>query len=1479
MQHSQKNRIQEWNCDVDKKLLNNSQAFYIKNRDFFTNLHTNAKGQSLGKNTSLNGNLLMCEVSYMLGEKYAVGSYYAELTNETYVWVYNSLGRNIIYRLSEKLGDVGCDVVYDFECLNLSVEPKNAITQWRATLLYDKTCKSWGGKRLVWADGEQIYCIDVEASIATNSFNVPYFTRHCNNYDRCELIQLCVPSNCYCPKARFITTPQDESNLNNYLTDKGFQFMYRFVYYDGRTSTWSDPSTFFFQGKGGCFDNNELSRCMEVRVPMGNPFVEYIELAVRNDNTNNWKIARRIKKYKEYNSSQQQFWQRQLSEEVSRGFQEWDCTFEIQFCNNDICESIDAKESLRVFNDFPRTAQGLFQYGDGGLAVYNYIKGNCPLPKNEIEKFKVELECKNSDCNIKYVEVKVRAVIHNFFSDRNEFIWKEGGAAGALNDDKTNIAYFGGLTKIPSTTGDLENEYDQQFSEKNRNFTVYIDGTDYFGEMQQYHCDAFFTNPVEWGVVGGVYGNGSGAGSQRTRWRKARNRGEFFYQEYTFKVPYGTKGLLRLQGHEVSEYNPKTSTQVSGIWDLNVYKGDITTTEGYTAGLKEIEFDTCQSVNGVLDIRNAFTVYDLSAKTEGVINLVPVATRYAGYVGYIKDCADKPIEYAQILVKNEILSETDWNGYYFGRIDANGSENVKVYAEQNCTTAHTEIQNESIDLDRGTTQIKNIKILNQTYCDGFKSKVVIKIVDCNNNPISGVYVAISGSKGGTTISNGETNIYIRNNSNRNRVVKAYLMDKKGCIILDCNNRCNPCLPSTEFTTPSCYENNPNANINQIIFKINTDVLAINSNGLKKNGRYKFGFVLQGDCGRFSFVNTNNNNFLEIPKQSGSFITKCRVKYNLTGLNLPSWVNCVKILRTKNQNDFQLQWVIDKVEEIDGKYKLTIQSLNDYNFNFGLKTNTVYQYLDGDRIELIADDKGNYFGNSLNYKTLSPFHDVIVSGKEDAPADYFNQLLIEADGRVSLKKGFVIELQRPKECVTEEEFYTICSTIKVKNGVVLNPLGFIDTFDTYYVKRKINNINYTLEHHSPSDFWGTKVNDIGLVHVATRLENERRYGRNITISGRNDISRFGDLEKTFDTPEQGEITAMTINNDNVLLSICEHGNFVSQKADEILRVTDNGLLRAIPADQIFSDPNIKLVGKYGCQYDHIGSIHFGDGYATWADVNKHAFILHDYNNAKEASFTKISSWCLQKFQQIETHNRKQTDPLNKFRFTTGHNHVSEEVMLTIKRFRDSGIDNQFEPYKSPNETIVYNPISDKFYGHRSYTPDCYSRFNLFDDKGCQFLTILNGDIWNHPIKNDIQNQFYGVEVDSVVGVCLNEVPEKIKVALAFEIQSNKKWFLWQSKTDNPNFISETPVIRVKGTEFKFNGEFLHNKLGRGGIYANAKNHSENTRGYYISCIFVRDNTDSEKYNTINENKQIQFDELDMILFKYMISEQSGFTNNL
>lgn len=1446
------------NMDVSLKYLKETEAFYISNQDRYLTLNASKKG-TLGKTPPAAANRQACDMDQPVGENYAVGKHYAAETKELYSWVFNSNGVNWIQRINSN-GD--CEVVWygSSECMDLSAEPQHSIEQFRAFMKVDKVCANRDGKALIWVNGKSdIGMIDTEASIATNNFTTPFFQRCA---DPCAPLRMCVPDPCGCLRGEFVPLDPSEAGLTNNLLDVGIKLSYRHIYYDGRASIWAEPSTLFFQDKKGCFDNTEsLPRCIRIRVPIGNPLVDKIEIAFTKDGVN-WATTEVIDKYKKYNNTQQKWYERDLAE--LNNYSDEDCAFDYYFCNDKKCDPIATEEFNRVFNPIPRSPQTLMPIQDS-LAFLNYISGNCPIDQVQVEKFKVSTSCDDSEsCDTQFATVKAYAIIHNRTHNRNQFIYRLGGDATNAPDDLSDIAYFGGLND--AIDGGFEIGFDQQFREETRNFICYVEATEYWDEGKQFKADAFFTNKQEWGTIADM-----DSASTRNRWRRAARNGEFFYQQFEIKVPKGTRGFLRLASHQATGNEPDTSTFVVGILDgITQYKGDDTNVDDYTDfSIEEIYFDTC---NGDVELQQAFRIAD-NASDEGGEN------KASAYYGYIRDKNNKPIEGAKLFVGVLEVSTTDHNGFYHFFLQPGDSDpiDVDIRVEQDCFN-FTTIKTMSVQSAIGFNTQHDETIDNDAYANGFYATVQMRVEDCDGLGVPGVRVAISGSKYGVTDASGTANIRIRNYENRDRNVRTVVMNVLGCISKDCGGNCAPCMPTSVSNTFPCYLNKPTVIMTKGV--INKTSAVENRVGLKSGGRYPMAIVVKFGCGKISAA--YDIGYLDIPKvQQRNKEGFCMLTFDAEGMELPEDALCVDILRGENVNPFELQWLVDKIERtVDGKIKLTIQSLNDYNEKYLFKTNTIYQWLANDRVEFIKNGDGKIFSiganGLLNYQTISPFNDEQVSGNEDAPADFFNQLLIDDDGRLSsLTEGAVIEIQRPKVCDTEPAYFGICASIPVLNGRLVVEKGQFNSFDTYYVNRVIGNFpSQRFEHHSPSDFWGTRLTDAGRAYFANKFENERRFGRNISINSPNEYNYFGDRVKVLNPSSHGDIIAAFIVDDKIGVCISETDNSLFEVGDDLLRVGQDGIVRALTADSIISDAQAKISGTYGCRYQWIGGIEFGDGWITWFDVSKGTYVRHDYNQAKPVDEGRCQTHFRRRAQEIEYHNANTDDPLDKYRLVTGKNWHNGEVHLTIKKLRDNAINNQKSPFLQPNDTIRYHPIADDFPGYIGYTPEAYGRLELSDERGCAFVTFIGGIPWVHPVIPEEYNKFYGITVDRVIGLAINQFPEKEKIAIGMEIQDQTMWFVSDVFTDKPNYKSEIPPIKMGKDKLKWNGSFLGNINSRRGLYGD-----ERPAGEYIAVTLVRDNTDGLKYGAINPEKRVIYSELDAIFFKFSLSEQTGFQNNV
>lgn len=1467
------------NLDSAKKYLKDSEAAYLLNFDV-------QNPSALGKGVPFAANIPLCELDLPEGENYNGGRCYSPITNEEYSWTWNSNGINFISRIN---GDGICQIVYVNDgvnnCLKLSANPRNEITKWRAYLYVEKSdCANRHGKYLVWTNGDgSIGWLDVEASIVTNNFTTSFFD---DCVSGCEMLQMCVPLPCGCISAEFEPLDEADKSLTNNILDKGFKFIYRYIYYDqNRASEWSDPSTLYYEDVESCFYNSKgVSRCLRLRIPAGNPLVEKIQIGFsmgdKDDNGDGiWYLYDTVDKYQKYNSSQEYWYEREISSELLNYS---DCHFDYLFCNDKQYSPIDIAEVTRVFNPMPRNAQGLFPM-NGGFGVYNYEQGNCPIDKNEVAKFQISQVCEDdTECVPEMVTIKVRAIVHSLKKKTNQFIWRLGGSIDD-SDDITDKAWFGGLQDVVKTGGLSETEvnsgHDQSFVDKTRNFIVYVEGTEYFAEFRQNLSSGDFSSPNEVGVLAGV-----GKGQDfLDKIGEIRTDGDFLYQEATLTIPKGMKGFLRVASHKATGLEPDTSTKVAGTIDnITDYTPDADLVN-FNAYKFEIYFDCGQGkIDEVFIIDDAILVNDIDHHSS-------VET-----VGYVKDDTGTPLEGLEIWLDRDdvdggkqLFAKTDHNGYYYlynqnGKIIRSTSE---LRGEIDCDTWGKIRDMSGVNRNSyGNTLTYNVKVANASYLSQRFEKITARVVDCNGNPIQGVKVAFSGSKSQVTQSDGTAYIKARNYSSRDRIITAIVMSKYGCYTADCNGACNPCAPSQTYQTPACYDGSS--------YTLPSMQISLNSAlkhqvGLKAGGNYPFGFVVKWACDKISGVNKLPNIQIDKTQKKGKF-SFCSFKYSAPDMILPDGAQCVQIVRGKNINDYQLQWVVDKVEKTaDRKLKITIQSLNDYNERYFFKTNTTYQYLSGDRVEFIRNGDGIIFDSAtngiLNYQILSPFLDQQLTGEETSAANFFNQILIDDDGKLDeLTSGALIELQRQKGSVENPVYFSICASIPTYVDAegktrLISEQGEFKTFDTYFVQRQVGNFSIqTFESKTPSDFWGgTGIDDTGKPYFVNEYENEKRYGRNISISPKGQLNYFGDIVKTFDAPEQGDIVSMNIVDGKIILAIGENDSFLAQVSNDLVRVGSDGIIRAAAPDQIISDAEPKLRGQYGCQYEDIGSILYGDGFATWIDGNSNAHVVHNYSLAKDISLGKMQNYFRRKIQDKNlVNNQSGIADAALVRWITGQNKVTNAVFLTIKSLKQSGINNDEEPFLNSNSTISFNADAEEYLTFHSPTPEAYGTLNLKDDIGSAYIVYLNSVPYLHPIKAQKWNEFFGESVDMIATVAFNKFPQKLKNFFNVEIQSDQMWYAKRVQTNDANFESEIVPKKMVQVGAKWNGALFGNKNSAEGLYSGRM-----PSGYYILVSFIKNNTLNLAYNSIDNAEREKYTELDLLNCKFVFLEQSGFTENL
>lgn len=128
------------------------------------------------------------------------------------------------------------------------------------------------------------------------------------------------------------------------------------------------------------------------------------------------------------------------------------------------------------------------------------------------------------------------------------------------------------------------------------------------------------------------------------------------------------------------------------------------------------------------------------------------------------------------------------------------------------------------------------------------------------------------------------------------------------------------------------------------------------------------------------------------------------------------------------------------------------------------------------------------------------------------------------------------------------------------------------------------------------------------------------------------------------------------------------------------------------------------------------------------------------------------------------------------------------------------------------TIAFSEDADIWTSYYSYHPDIF--VNFID----KFFTFKSGSLWIHN-KNEVRNNFYGVQFKSEVEFFVNNNPTAIKIFYSMRLQSNRKW----SSPDNDGLVilptegkpegmwSRLKMNRFKNLQGDFFADFLRNTL--------------------------------------------------------------------
>lgn len=755
------------------------------------------------------------------------------------------------------------------------------------------------------------------------------------------------------------------------------------------------------------------------------------------------------------------------------------------------------------------------------------------------------------------------------------------------------------------------------------------------------------------------------------------------------------------------------------------------------------------------------------------------------------------------------------------------------------------------------------------------------VVDCTTGVgIPSIGVTLSNSKTYFTDSNGNFELLVHDGPRSNRVDNIYFNSGGTCLFSACDGSYMAIVPFT-----SAGLNCKAGVLRSVTaVNVTMKAIVSTGSGPKEGGKYGFGIAIS-DGSRWGFIQDIQYLDIPSFVETGVFtLSQVQWKVQ-TPVKLPSFVKYFTIFRTLERTAQKyLQWVGDSITFLDSKgnpvpdgngairAQIIIQSLLDFNISNNFNTNATYQFTPGDIIRIYDDGNGNLLTPAKNngfmdYQVLGTDYNQTVQGYNqgnvavnttskiiDSQGNVTNEtstavpapnqstagvsIIIEFDERLlqlSNNTGFWIQLTTPKEITDQDRYVELVGTIPVVNGEPLMSSGNIEFADTFLQTRFIripNALGKSLGHPFCSaaitDYWGA-----GCTNMTGRSLTKNPLAKQVWVQDdavkTDDTSADGILNglgrvfeknrKSFKGQNFGGIVAMRADRNRIVF-ICTNDSFICDYQLNYLKVTPRGVIQA-NLDENMSDPYPKEGYTYGCAYEDVSTIVWGDDGVSWLDRNNRMAVIKPNNTmvAIPMGMDEVGSYFLNKLDHLLRFNSALTpDKYLQYLIETsaGIDPVSGQYNLTFRPRRglDTSpqhfVNDEREIFHDLQETFVYNFKSKKWVHFAGYTPEYYGSLRN-TKKGRLLITFAAGQPWMHNVSGTkTANTFYGIKTNTIVELPLNIDSNKVKIFQSIGIcTSDVKWFVDSIKTDDPRMFSLIPLSWIKKREYIYYGPFLRN----------------------------------------------------------------------
>lgn len=655
----------------------------------------------------------------------------------------------------------------------------------------------------------------------------------------------------------------------------------------------------------------------------------------------------------------------------------------------------------------------------------------------------------------------------------------------------------------------------------------------------------------------------------------------------------------------------------------------------------------------------------------------------------------------------------------------------------------------------------------------------------------------------------------KNNRGVNRV-GSILTGERDQVILFYNELCTASFPGgdvhdgiiPQFETAQLYSLSRPLGVGPFLVDI---TVPETGTYLKRGGDYQYAMVFKDGGGRITTVATSERMALPVPFYTENLELVYPGKYTPTpggtyilGRPVVSWklngdVPVPKVgrftkycfARTRNRAyKYWLQWVIN-----DAKYVVRYDSdsgtLTETTYTSGIAkevyislknivyyqdenrdSRIAYKYVDGDRLRVISRANG-----SLAITGAGP-HDVEIRGQITIAGVQYIVIPFQNDFP-EMERGAFLEIYTPKSEEPEDFYYEVGPWYDINDpyGTPSYSVtsGTFSDGDTYYRRRSIptrltatspRDYRYFIESESASDFFESDGYSRGRVNVFDGTRRQLTVPTRIRFGGAyipetqvNNLSIYDALDYEDHNRKYGQIVTIAPVND-VLLFVHWY-RIVSRRPGKLeLYEASQGVLEA-RGDRVLGT-TYELQGDYGSKNPESVVVNKGSVYGF--DIHNGLVWRYNYNGIFPISSYKATRY----FAELSD---KLSRVLDVVKCYGAYDEYYDEYIMTFPgiegRQMDQNGDEISNPSTIPSVTIAFHEKSNRWSSFYSFVPERYGIV------GNTLVSFVRGRLWLHN-RNELFNNFYGVQYPMEVEPVSNMDPAKEKFWLAVEVHSTFPW---------------------------------------------------------------------------------------------------------